>query len=149
MRDSYAQKCSKEDGASFIVCTVTNSLNNINFESDTTIKMITRFIILLFEFNLLFGSNEPNFCDKKKLWQSFDRFNKIEPGSLTKFTCFKGDNLSFTMGTNEPIIRADGEAPARRVYLKSFCIDQTEVSNLQFSQFVAETNYKTEVKIDC
>ena len=110
-------------------------------------KMILRVLIWLVEFNLLFGSEVESFCDRKKLWQSFDGFNKIEPGSLTKFTCFKGDNFGFTMGTDEPIIKADGEAPARWVHLKPFCIDQTEVSNFQFSQFVAETNYKTEVKI--
>jgi formylglycine-generating enzyme len=51
------------------------------------------------------------------------------------------------MGTNQPEIPSDGESPAREVTLDPFCIDQTEVSNLQFWQFVQETNYVTEVSL--
>lgn len=73
--------------------------------------------------------------------------NKIRAHTLSKMTCFNGKNLNFTMGTDEPVFKSDGEAPARIVHLSPFCLDQTEVSNLQFYQFVLETSYKTEVMI--
>ncbi len=73
--------------------------------------------------------------------------NKIKPDSLSKMTCFhSSEQLNFTMGTNKPVFESDGESPARTVHLDPFCMDQTAVSNLQFIQFVQETNYKTEVK---
>ena len=71
--------------------------------------------------------------------------NKIKPENLSKETCFKNEKIIFKMGTDRPLIESDGEGPSKRVHLTSFCIDQTEVSNLQFHQFVQETNYKTEV----
>ena len=49
------------------------------------------------------------------------------------------------MGTNKPIIEADGESPARKVSISSFWMDVHEVSNAEFEIFVKETNYKTEV----
>ena len=73
--------------------------------------------------------------------------NEIKPESLSKETCFNYEKISFKMGTDKPLIISDGESPSKRVELKSFCIDQTEVSNRQYYQFVAETNYKTEVII--
>lgn len=51
------------------------------------------------------------------------------------------------MGTDSPVFKSDGEAPARQVTLSPFCIDQTEVSNLQFWQFVKETKHKSEPQI--
>lgn len=68
----------------------------------------------------------------------------IRPGHLSRQTCFKR-MVNFTMGTSEPIFRMDGEGPPRHVELDPFCIDQTVVSNLQFSLFVQETNYMSEV----
>jgi hypothetical protein len=86
-----------------------------------------------------------SFCESNKIVQ-----NKIKPENLSKMTCFhsKADSglLNFTMGTNNPIFKSDGESPSRQVLLNSFCIDQTEVSNIQFFQFVQETKYQTEVK---
>ncbi len=64
----------------------------------------------------------------------------------SRMTCFKTLNLSFTMGTNVPIFKNDGEAPARRVYLKPFCIDKTEVSNWQFLNFVRSTGYASDAE---
>ena len=64
----------------------------------------------------------------------------------SKMTCFGvGDELKFTMGTDKPVFKSDGESPSREVRLSPFCMDQTEVSNLQFYQFIKETNHKTEV----
>jgi formylglycine-generating enzyme required for sulfatase activity len=70
--------------------------------------------------------------------------NNVKPNMLSQSVCFKG-NITFKMGTDDPIFKSDGEAPARTVRLKSFCIDQTEVSNFQFLEFVKETKYRTEV----
>ena len=62
----------------------------------------------------------------------------------SEMTCFHNE-LNFTMGTNEPLFKNDGEAPARLINLKPYCIDKTEVSNLQFLLFQIETGYKTQV----
>jgi hypothetical protein len=62
----------------------------------------------------------------------------------SEMKCFYND-LNFTMGTNEPVFKNDGEAPARLVNVRPFCIDKTEVSNFQFMLFQMETSYITEV----
>uniref|UniRef100_A0A7N4P9S3 Sulfatase modifying factor 1 n=1 Tax=Sarcophilus harrisii TaxID=9305 RepID=A0A7N4P9S3_SARHA len=51
----------------------------------------------------------------------------------------------FTMGTNDPQIKQDGEGPARRVQINSFYMDLYEVSNAEFEKFVNSTGYVTEV----
>ena len=51
----------------------------------------------------------------------------------------------FVVGSNKPVIQADGESPARKVVLDNFWIDVHEVSNSQFEKFVQETGYVTEV----
>lgn len=52
----------------------------------------------------------------------------------------------FTIGTDEPVIVADGESPSRSVYLDGYFIDKYEVSNLEFKAFVDATGYKTEAE---
>lgn len=51
----------------------------------------------------------------------------------------------FTMGTDDPQIKPDGEAPARRVTMDAFYMDAYEVSNAEFEKFVNSTGYLTEV----
>ncbi|XP_072454722.1 formylglycine-generating enzyme isoform X2 [Notamacropus eugenii] len=51
----------------------------------------------------------------------------------------------FTMGTDDPQIKQDGEGPARRVRINSFYMDLYEVSNAEFEKFVNSTGYVTEV----
>lgn len=51
----------------------------------------------------------------------------------------------FTMGTDDPQIKQDGEAPARRVTVDAFYMDAYEVSNADFERFVNATGYLTEV----
>lgn len=51
----------------------------------------------------------------------------------------------FTMGTDEPIIKQDGEGPGRRVHIGHFFMDRYEVSNAEFEKFVNATGYVTEV----
>lgn len=50
----------------------------------------------------------------------------------------------FTMGTDDPHFPADGEGPARPVYIDEFYMDETEVPNADFAQFVEDTAYKTD-----
>lgn len=51
----------------------------------------------------------------------------------------------FTMGTDDPQIKPDGEAPARRVAIDAFYMDAYEVSNAEFEKFVNSTGHLTEV----
>jgi formylglycine-generating enzyme len=54
----------------------------------------------------------------------------------------------FLMGTNSAIAYpADGEGPQRSVELDEFWIDETSVTNLDFSNFVEATGYQTEAEI--
>eukprot|EP01041_Mallomonas_annulata_P000292 gene292-526_t len=50
----------------------------------------------------------------------------------------------FYMGTDNPIIKLDGESPKRKVYVSSFFLNRYEVTNSQFQQFVENTSYVTE-----
>uniref|UniRef100_A0A8D2IJW5 Sulfatase modifying factor 1 n=1 Tax=Urocitellus parryii TaxID=9999 RepID=A0A8D2IJW5_UROPR len=52
----------------------------------------------------------------------------------------------FTMGTDDPQIKQDGEAPARRVTVDAFYMDAYEVSNAEFEKFVNSTGYLTEAE---
>ncbi|XP_011915334.1 PREDICTED: sulfatase-modifying factor 1 isoform X2 [Cercocebus atys] len=52
----------------------------------------------------------------------------------------------FTMGTDDPQIKQDGEAPARRVTIDAFYMDAYEVSNAEFEKFVNSTGYLTEAE---
>ncbi|KAI5749593.1 hypothetical protein M8J76_008612 [Diaphorina citri] len=53
---------------------------------------------------------------------------------------------TFRMGTNKPILIKDGEFPSRNVTLDAFYLDQHEVSNTQFQEFVSATGYVTEAE---
>ena len=53
---------------------------------------------------------------------------------------------SYKIGTDDQIIPADREGPAKVVELQSFFLDVHEVSNAEFSLFVEETGYKTEAE---
>ncbi len=51
------------------------------------------------------------------------------------------------MGTDDELgFPADGEGPIRRVSLKPFYIDETSVTNAQFTRFVKSTRYQTEAE---
>ena len=89
--------------------------------------------------------NKDESCYGTSICRRKNLVNEIRPESLSKETCFDTKKITFKMGTDRPLIKNDGESPSKLVELDSFCIDQTEVSNRQFFQYVAETNYKTEV----
>lgn len=50
------------------------------------------------------------------------------------------------IGTDRPVIRADGEGPSRRVRLAAFAIDRHAVTNGRFAAFVAATGYLTDAE---
>ena len=50
------------------------------------------------------------------------------------------------VGTDTPVIKADGEGPRRRVTLRAFGMDRYAVSNARFAEFVAATGYRTEAE---
>ena len=50
---------------------------------------------------------------------------------------------SFLMGNEQDAYPADGEGPVREVFLSSFAISSTAVTNEEFKAFVADTNYVT------
>jgi len=53
----------------------------------------------------------------------------------------------FLMGNDDEVgFPADGEGPVRRVNLRPFYIDETAVTNAQFSRFMKATRYKTEAE---
>lgn len=56
------------------------------------------------------------------------------------------DGATFVMGSDKPLIVADGEGPARRVTVDTFWMDVHEVSNAEFGRFVNATGYVTEVR---
>ena len=49
----------------------------------------------------------------------------------------------FLMGNEQDAYPADGEGPVREVFLSSFSISSTAVTNAEFEAFVADTNYMT------
>jgi len=54
---------------------------------------------------------------------------------------------TFVMGSDRPIIAADGEGPARHVTVNTFWMDVHEVSNAEYKKFVDATGHVTEVVI--
>ncbi len=50
------------------------------------------------------------------------------------------------VGTDRPVIRADGEGPRRPVRLAPFAIETETVTNARFAAFVAATGFRTEAE---
>ena len=54
---------------------------------------------------------------------------------------------AFLMGTDDPVgFTSDGEGPIREITVSPFYMDETSVTNAQFSRFVKATDYKTEAE---
>lgn len=93
------------------------------------------------------STNRETNCEKNDALHKYVQENNIpakEPNT-DNMVLIKGD--TFLMGTNEPYFEGDFESPARNVNVKSFYIDKYEVSNEDFSEFVKNTEYKTEAEI--
>lgn len=67
---------------------------------------------------------------------------KIKRGSKMAFV----PGGSFLMGTNQPIIMADGEGPERKVVISDFMMDIHETSNSDFETFINSSGYFTEAE---
>jgi sulfatase modifying factor 1 len=72
------------------------------------------------------------------------------PGAASKVSA-RGDIAWFDagaswVGTDRPLIKADGEGPPRKVSLKRFGLERTAVTNQRFREFVASTGYVTEAE---
>jgi formylglycine-generating enzyme required for sulfatase activity len=50
------------------------------------------------------------------------------------------------VGTDRPVLRADGEGPRRKAKLRRFGIERTAVTNRRFGEFVDATGYVTEAE---
>ena len=50
------------------------------------------------------------------------------------------------VGTDDPVIRADGEGPRRVVNLTAFGIETVTVTNARFAEFITATGYRTEAE---
>jgi len=51
---------------------------------------------------------------------------------------------SFLMGTDQPLIKIDGEGPMRKIFVPDFWLDAHEVSNAEFAKFVRESGHVTD-----
>lgn len=78
--------------------------------------------------------------------QAYITAKKFDPSKVKEMPMKYIPAGEFTMGTNDPQILEDAEGPARRVKLSAFYLDEMEVSNRQFADFVLETKYITEAE---
>ncbi len=72
------------------------------------------------------------------------RQGRMTPFQSSRVICFR-QSVEFMMGSDQAAFKVDGEGPRRKKTLSPFCIDLTEVSNRQFSEFATATRYRTEV----
>ena len=121
--------------------------------------MLFKCCILLCSLFLLYGQADSSDCGCDKLIRSSNNKNDILEdkidGACTIFDGKKTGNYNhmalikngeYEIGTDQPVFVADGEAPARIVYLDEFYIDLYEVSNQDFLDFVLSSNYTTEAE---
>ncbi|XP_022104907.1 sulfatase-modifying factor 1-like isoform X2 [Acanthaster planci] len=100
------------------------------------------------------NEGEDKAINSKKYSAGFDAENQGGQGNdqSAKDTFVRTNQMAFleggqfTMGTDEPVIYADGESPARIVSLSSFYFDVYETSNTEFELFVNTTGYVTEAE---
>uniref|UniRef100_A0A3B3Y4G9 Sulfatase-modifying factor enzyme-like domain-containing protein n=1 Tax=Poecilia mexicana TaxID=48701 RepID=A0A3B3Y4G9_9TELE len=94
-------------------------------------------------------------CDKLRRTASGSVDSEEERASSVKYTAAANEKISqmvfipggeFLMGTDDPGIPQDGEAPQRRVYVDSFYMDVLEVTTQQFQSFIKATGYVTEAE---
>jgi formylglycine-generating enzyme len=67
------------------------------------------------------------------------------PGDQRKDAIWFPDGRAF-VGTDQPLIKADGEGPCRQVRLKAFGLDRIAVTNTRFAAFVQATGYVTDAE---
>jgi len=85
------------------------------------------------------GSSIPPVCtDIGQTWTS--------PVDGMTLVCVPAGEFSMGSEEGEDFAEFLNEKPIHIVYLNAFWIDQTEVTNAKFAQFVAETNHQTEAE---
>jgi len=76
-----------------------------------------------------------------------DKSTAIQSKDVSRSGMVRLDGGTFLMGSDNPeAFVNDGEGPVREVELSPFWIDKTPVTNEMFSQFISETNCKTEAE---
>jgi formylglycine-generating enzyme len=73
-------------------------------------------------------------------------YKNLQGGQIEKDMVYV-EGGSFMMGTDNPVMRNDGETPSRKITLSSFLIDKYEVTNYEYSIFVNNTSYVTESEL--
>lgn len=71
----------------------------------------------------------------------------LEPDENSRSNMAYIEAGTYQIGTDEPVFMADGEAPARTVYLDAFYIDWFEVSNSDYQDFVKDSGHVTEAEV--
>lgn len=85
------------------------------------------------------GKSNPSVKEPESLFEGSCSANSHEGMVLVK-------GGTYEIGTDEPVFIADGESPARLVYLDDYFIDIHEVSNQDFAEFVKISNFVTEAE---
>jgi len=77
-------------------------------------------------------------------YQTLNSVNNTENAYDGMVSIPSGDMV---MGSEDKFaIVADGEGPIRKVYVDSFWMDETEVTNFKFSKFIEETKWNTDAE---
>lgn len=113
-------------------------------------------MIILFVFVILSYSPSDQNCGCNKIQKSFGLRKKNGICFSSDFRTIISQILTgdmvhihggrYSVGTNKPIIVADGEAPEREVYVDDFYIDKYEVNNAEFKKFIDATGYETDAE---
>ncbi len=69
-----------------------------------------------------------------------------EPSAKTQRSTIHIPGGQSLLGTNRPVLTADGEGPLRTIRVKPFRIDPTAVTNARFEEFVAATGHETDAE---
>lgn len=126
----------------------TRSFSHANISIKMKYVLLTFIVLPVFS---NFSSGEDT-CGCKKLKRNFgtaqmqeicyniDFLTLIQQPPLThKMVRIKGG--IYSIGTNNPILKADGEAPMRPVDIDDYYLDRYEVSIGEFAEFVNKTGY--------
>ncbi|MDK1374080.1 MULTISPECIES: formylglycine-generating enzyme family protein [unclassified Sinorhizobium] len=96
------------------------------------------------------SENQRSCCSLPQREKSGDASARILPSAPAAPTAGTDiawfDAATAFVGTNKPVIDADGEGPARKVSVRAYGIDRHAVSNERFASFVSETGYVTDAE---
>lgn len=138
-------------------------LNNINEKGFVFPKMIL-ILVTVFVIQCVSSLNKESGCGcgninriRKEEFQKEEFVSLIKKNNKNQCPLYsnKGRELEnmvlipagvYQVGTDDVVIESDNEGPKRMVELNGFYLDKYEVSNREFSRFVAATNYKTEAE---